>query len=967
MIRPESGFAPDFPGQGAPAPGHGSQAPRSGCRGAVSALAVVIALSLSCGDSSTEPTPGAPPVTGSITGQVSIEGTGIDGVSINLSNGNATTTSGGGNYRFDNIAGGAYTVTISGYPSDATFDATSAATTISSAGQSVTVNFTGSYIRSASIMGTVSVENVGLAGVMVRLSGMADAQTTTDNNGQYAFTSLRAGNYSVEISRFDSDKVAFEFTSSSAAVGVGEATIVSFDGIYLRTAGIQGHVKVEGEGFAGVTVSLTGGPDNVSETTMTDASGQFAFVKLRAGDYTVAISGQDMDAYLFDAPSKNVTLGDDESVIVNFEGMFARTASISGMLFVDEAPKNGMYDEGEDALAVASVPVVLAGPSVSDQTETVTNEKGQFAFTSLRTGVYVLQLLITPEIRTRLGLLGDYAYSGPSSGYSIELDVGEAHTQDIPFDITIKPLSGLTITTSGAIRIGGITNLGCISSPVEINGVRYVVHWMEWQRRTAGSAWTQVAGTRRNGMLCGYSLANAQAGEYRFVGEMTVNGVRGRYRSENTVTVDGSSNQSPATVATIPDQTLVVRGGATTMRVAAAFTDPDGDALSYSATSDDDNVATVGASGSILRINPVAEGTTTVSVTATDADGLSASVSFGITVERLPSRHHNVILRVVHVTTDWMPYVGGTAWIRVAEPKESASLKYFEAAIWDETASVHLYEFDNDFDPPFGDSARTAYREQHAVRKHTGMPRQYGARQNFVKAAFADFARYIADRFPDSDHHLLYSGHGGPGGRLFGGMLSREGAAEFLGTWREALGRRLGVIDMGGPCNKGGLSDLETFCQHARYYVASDLPNGGYDMDNWTSEKWDEVKVERQYHSLFARHRDLEDALVGRIDLKRKRYEYSRGDMTANKVEQANYLYSCANMMSEFGWNAQLFVEQSGGTYGYGIDLLQYLTDNEAPESLLEMFDHTIIHQADNRDFFAWEEVANGIMLCCEY
>ncbi|MYG35478.1 MAG: hypothetical protein F4205_08280, partial [Gemmatimonadetes bacterium] len=111
-----------------------------------------------------------PPPVGSIVGQVAIEGTGIDGVSVNLSNGNSTTTSGGGNYRFDNVEGGAYTVTISGYPSDATFDATSAAATISSAGQSVTVNFSGAYIRTASVMGTVTVENMGLGGVTVALS-----------------------------------------------------------------------------------------------------------------------------------------------------------------------------------------------------------------------------------------------------------------------------------------------------------------------------------------------------------------------------------------------------------------------------------------------------------------------------------------------------------------------------------------------------------------------------------------------------------------------------------------------------------------------------------------------------------------------------------------------------------------------------------------------------------------------------
>ena len=70
-----------------------------------------------------------PPPIGSIGGQVAIEGTGIDGVSVNLSNGQTQTTSGGGNYRFDNVEGGAYTVTISGYPSDATFDATSQAAT----------------------------------------------------------------------------------------------------------------------------------------------------------------------------------------------------------------------------------------------------------------------------------------------------------------------------------------------------------------------------------------------------------------------------------------------------------------------------------------------------------------------------------------------------------------------------------------------------------------------------------------------------------------------------------------------------------------------------------------------------------------------------------------------------------------------------------------------------------------------
>ena len=407
-----------------------------------------------------------------------------------------------------------------------------------------------------------------------------------------------------------------------------------------------------------------------------------------------------------------------------------------------------------------------------------------------------------------------------------------------------------------------------------------------------------------------------------------------------------------------------------TIRLAAAFSDSDGDTLAYSVTTADESVVRVGLSGATLSITPVADGATTVTVTATDPGGLEATLAFPVTVERLPPRQHNVILRVVHVTTDWMRLADWGGWPAAAEPKESAALKYFEAAIWDETSSVHLYEFDGDFNPHHDagtDSARIAYREQYVVRKHTGMPSDLIARQDFVKSAFVDFAGYITERYPESDHHLMYSGHGGPGGRLFAGHLTPEGAAEFLGAWREHLGRRLGVIDMGGPCNKGGFSDLENFCTHARYYIASDIPNGGYAMDDWTIEKWNEVNVERQYHALFQTHGSLEEALAARIDLRRRRYEYSRQDMIANTVEQANYLYSCTSMKSELGWNARLFVEQSGGSYGYGKDLWQYLTDSDAPRALLDMFDRTIVHRAHNRDFFAWEEVANGIMLCCAH
>ncbi len=316
-----------------------------------------------------------PPPTGSIVGQVSIEGMGVDGVSVSLSNGASTATAGGGNYRFDNVEQGSYTVTISGFPADASFDATSAPASIGDTGGTVTVDFRGTYIRTAAIMGTVTVENMGLGGVTVRLSGMADGETTTDDTGQYAFTGLRAGTYSVEISSFDAGEVGFSSTSGAATVGVGESKVVSFDGTYLRTAGIQGQVSVDGEGLGGVTVTLVGEGEDRSETT--NSAGQYAFSKLKSGTYQVAITNPDPDDYEFETTSKTATIATGEVANVPFEGTLLRTAGIAGRVSLD------------DGMGLDGVTVTLAGAA---EATTATSNGGQYSFAGLAAGTYVLSI-----------------------------------------------------------------------------------------------------------------------------------------------------------------------------------------------------------------------------------------------------------------------------------------------------------------------------------------------------------------------------------------------------------------------------------------------------------------------------------------------------------------------------------------------------------------------------------------------
>ena len=92
-----------------------------------------------------------------------------------------------------------------------------------------------------------------------------------------------------------------------------------------------------------------------------------------------------------------------------------------------------------------------------------------------------------------------------------------------------------------------------------------------------------------------------------------------------------AGNRAPEVAATIAGQSVGV-GGQVTVDVAGAFSDPDGDALGYGATSDAPAVAAVSVSGSVVTVTGVAEGTAEIEVTATDPEGLSAMQSFDVTV-----------------------------------------------------------------------------------------------------------------------------------------------------------------------------------------------------------------------------------------------------------------------------------------------------------------------------------------------
>ena len=101
-----------------------------------------------------------------------------------------------------------------------------------------------------------------------------------------------------------------------------------------------------------------------------------------------------------------------------------------------------------------------------------------------------------------------------------------------------RPLTGVLVY-NGSLNINGAPLTSCFGPVVQmnVNGVTYTVHSSKWQRRdNAESDWTDIPGTERtDGFACPYETE--VPGEYRLVGDLTVDGVRALYRSGNTFTV----------------------------------------------------------------------------------------------------------------------------------------------------------------------------------------------------------------------------------------------------------------------------------------------------------------------------------------------------------------------------------------------------------------------------------------------
>jgi inhibitor of cysteine peptidase len=279
------------------------------------------------------------------------------GVTMMLSGtGSATTTTdASGSYSFTGLSNGTYTVTPS--KSGYTFMPVSREVTVSGADVSG-VNITATAVT-YSISGTVT--GAVQAGVTMMLSGAGSATTTTDSLGNYTFTGLSNGTYTVTPG-----KSGYSFSPSSILVKIVSADQrdINFTANVV-TYSISGAVVHKGSGLSGVTVTLSG---NTSGSLTTDVSGNYTFTGLSNGTYTVTPS---KSGYIFTPSSREITISSTDVSNMNFVAVVA-TYSISGTVI---------------GAVQSDVNMTLSGAGSGT---TTTDASGNYAFNGLENGTYVV-------------------------------------------------------------------------------------------------------------------------------------------------------------------------------------------------------------------------------------------------------------------------------------------------------------------------------------------------------------------------------------------------------------------------------------------------------------------------------------------------------------------------------------------------------------------------------------------------
>ncbi|WP_165488587.1 MULTISPECIES: SdrD B-like domain-containing protein [Dyella] len=405
-----------------------------------------------------------------------VTGTAVDGTAVSKS----VTSAADGSYTIAYLPKGTYTVTettqpagyrdgidVAGSAGGTATNPGDAITAISLPGNTAATGYNFGELPDARISGKVYSDlnnngvvdagepGIGSPAVTVTLTGTDDLglavskTTTTDASGNYSFTQLRPGQYTV------TETQPTGYLPGRATVGTGIATPGTasadgnvFTGITLKpgeqginynfgelaATSLGGFVYIDANkngkrdatetaGIGGVTITLTGTDDlnqPVNQTTTTANDGSYSFPNLRPGTYAIAETqpsqwedGEETVGVVAGSPNGGVIANDLIGNIVLGAGQtgtgynFGEIGQgLGGFVYVD-ANNNGVRDAGETS--IANVTITITNTTTNAVVTVTTDASGAYLASNLPAGTYRIAETQPPQYKDgkeQIGTLG---------------------------------------------------------------------------------------------------------------------------------------------------------------------------------------------------------------------------------------------------------------------------------------------------------------------------------------------------------------------------------------------------------------------------------------------------------------------------------------------------------------------------------------------------------------------------------
>ncbi len=513
---------------------------------------------------------------------------GIGGVLVTLTNGTDTftrVTASNGGYLFTNVAPGNYTVLAEAVPGFARTTAGSFVVSVAGAG-SASANF--GYQEVGTISGNVfndlngdgarNAGESGLGGIVISLfDGDTTITTTTTSNGNYSFSGLTPGDYTISAApipgfmRTTARSVDLTLLpGGSASVNFGYQEVGSIGGVVFNDLSGDGVQNAGEPGLGGVVVSLSNGLTTITTTTTGD--GHYSFAGLAPDDYTVqAATPPGFVNTTPDSVDVLVLPGGSASASFGFQGQ----GTVSGVIFND-LNGNSVRDPGE--LGLSGVIVRLEGNDIFQTTTTGGN--GNYSFSDVPAGNYIVRA-IAPEgfIHTTPQRVNISMVPGSSAGASFGFQ-GQGTVSGVAFrdanasgsqDVGEPGIGGVVISLIGADETLTTTTLSngnySFSNVAEGNYVVASSIPGGYARTTAGSVPIVIApnssanvdfGFQGRGTVSGMVFNDRNGNGVRDAGEPGIGGVVVTLTSGNTLITTTTSGDGQYSFENRPEGNYTV-------------------------------------------------------------------------------------------------------------------------------------------------------------------------------------------------------------------------------------------------------------------------------------------------------------------------------------------------------------------------------------------------------------------------